>query len=321
MLDRYGRNINYMRISITDRCNLNCKYCMPDDMEFIPHNDILRYEEMLRICKVAVSLGITNFKVTGGEPLVRKGAVDFVRNLKNMEGVEAVTLTTNGVALGKYIDELKAAGIDGVNVSLDAADAIAFEEITGKDYFETVDENIKKCAMAGIKTKLNCVLLGENSNQIVPLTGYAKDYKVDVRFIELMPIGIGKLGGGFSKEAARNLIKSEYPDLHPVEEIRGFGPAHYEASESLKGRIGWIDAVSHKFCEDCNRIRLTSTGELKPCLCYSDDISIKEVLRSGADDEAIRKVFLNVLERKPMGHRFDDNELISEGKVMAAIGG
>lgn len=196
MRDQYGRDIHYLRISVTDRCNLRCAYCMPEGIKQLPHGEILRYEEILRICRQAVKLGICHFKVTGGEPLVRRGILDFLRELKAMDGAETVTLTTNGLLLSEAAGELAAMNIDGVNISLDTADREDYAAITGRDAFETVDRAIREVVRLGIPTKCNCVLLSGGENRILPVAEYARRLPVDVRFIELMPIGAGEKGGG-----------------------------------------------------------------------------------------------------------------------------
>lgn len=321
MKDRYGRSIDYLRISLTDRCNLRCSYCMPNGADFLPHSQILRYEEILRVARAAIDLGIRNFKVTGGEPLVRRGAVEFVEQLKHLPGCDQVTLTTNGVLLEELALPLARAGVDGINVSIDALDPARYAAITGQDVLDRVLRGVQASLAAGMRTKLNCVLLAGAEPEILPLAELAGRWPVDVRFIELMPIGEGSEGGGLSPSKARALLLERWPDLHPVNERRGNGPARYEASEHLQGRIGWIDAVSHRFCDQCNRLRLTSTGELKPCLCYDASVDLRALLRAGAPDEALREAIAQAVEQKPAHHCFDKSEEITERRRMAQIGG
>lgn len=215
--DNYGRTIDYMRISVTDRCNLRCRYCMPEDIPSISHDEILRFEEILKICRCAVSLGVRKFKVTGGEPLVRKECLSFLRELKALPGVEQVTLTTNGVLLASRIPELKAIGIDGINISLDTLDPDTFRQITGFDDFGKVWEGLMAAQASGIRTKVNSVLLqGINDKDFEKLTELAKDYPVDVRFIEIMPIGYGQNYRGYDRKALLSLLAARYPDYHTV---------------------------------------------------------------------------------------------------------
>lgn len=321
MKDKYGREIDYMRISITDRCNLRCKYCMPNSLPDVPHINILRYEEILRICRAAVSIGINRFKVTGGEPFARKGAADFIAKLKSEPGVKSVTVTTNGILLKDELPKLKQAGIDGINISLDTTDAVKYKEVTGADHVNKVIDVIMQCAHMGIRTKVNCVLLDDNEDQIVPLARIARDLPVDVRFIELMPIGYGRGFSGPCCDKALELLKRVWPDLHHVKEKRGNGPAEYFKSSGLKGRIGLIGANSHKFCESCNRIRLTSIGMLKPCLCYDTVTDLFSLVRNGATEKELATVMAEAIYNKPSSHCFTKTDKITEYRMMNQIGG
>ncbi len=321
MRDAHGREIDYMRISLTDRCNLRCRYCMPDALPDIRHDDIMRYEEILRLCGIAVSLGLNKFKLTGGEPLVRKGAAEFVSRLKATPGVRSVTLTTNGVLLGEALPKLIDAGIDGINISIDAVDPAAYARITGFDAAEKVLSAIRACAESGITTKTNTVLLRDNEDQLTRIAALAREACIDVRFIELMPIGCGAAMMGMRADALLDMLKAEYTDLHRSDEKRGNGPAVYYASRSLKGRIGVIAANTHKFCPSCNRIRLTSTGLIKPCLCYSDATDIRALMRGGADDAQIKAALYAAISAKPAAHCFDDRNAVTEKKRMNEIGG
>ena len=319
MQDQFGRTIAYMRLSITDRCNLRCRYCMPDGAPLLAHRDILTYEEFLQVAAVAVALGVTRFKVTGGEPLVRRGCVEFLRRLKALPGVEQVTLTTNGLLLAPVAGQLAALGLDGVNISLDAVDSETFAAITGFDRLGEVNAGIDAALAAGLKTKLNCVLLPGCEARLVPLARYAQNRPLDVRFIEVMPIGAGAAQPGPDGDAALEIIRQVWPDLHPVTEHRGNGPAHYYAAAGLTGRIGVIDAVSHKFCAGCNRVRLTSTGKLKPCLCYGEAADLRVVLRENPAQllDALRRAIFE----KPRAHCFEDAAAVTERRGMSQIGG
>ena len=319
MQDQYKRTIDYMRLSITDRCNLRCRYCMPQGVPPLAHSNVLSYEELLQIAAAAVELGITKFKVTGGEPLVRRGCADFLRRLKALSGVEQVTLTTNGLLLAPAAAELAALGLDGVNISLDAADPAEFVAITGFDRLEEVNRGIDASLAAGLKTKLNCVLLPGCEDRLVPLARYAETRPLDVRFIEVMPIGAGASQPGPHRDAALAVLKETWPDLHPVAERRGNGPAHYYAAAGLTGRIGVIDAVSHQFCAGCNRVRLTSTGQLKPCLCYGESVDLRSVVRCrpGQLVQSLR----DAVYAKPRAHCFEGGGAVTERRGMSEIGG
>ena len=324
MLDQYGRTIDYMRISITDRCNLRCRYCMPEGVSCPEsHDDILRYEEILRICRAAVTLGITKYKITGGEPLVRKGCADLIAELKALPGVRQVTLTTNGLLLRQKLDALCAAGLDAVNISLDTLDAEKFRAITGWPDFsaEELRALLANCCTRGLRTKLNTVLLEENRDEAAELAALAEEFPVDVRFIELMPIGFGGSMTRVSPDEVLETLRVRWPDLHTTEEKRGNGPAHYFASAQLQGRIGFIDAVSHAFCAGCNRVRLTSTGQLKPCLSYDSTTDLRALLRAGCGDEELRAALEQAICRKPRAHSFEHREEMTERRTMSQIGG
>jgi cyclic pyranopterin phosphate synthase len=303
---RIWTKINYMRISVTDRCDLRCFYCMPSALPCVKHNDVLRYEEILRICRAALELGIDRFKITGGEPFVRKGAADFVSRLKAEPGVRSVTVTTNGTHLSKALPQLRSAGIDGVNISLDAIDEKKYRAITKVGDVRQILSAIEECADSGIKTKVNCVLLDCNEDQIIPLVSLAQRMPVDVRFIELMPIGYGREQNSPDCGDALNSLLTVFPDLHPVNETRGNGPAVYYGGAHLQGRIGFIGACSHRFCSACNRIRLTSTGLSKPCLCYDAVTDLRALLRSGATDDQLLMALADVISNKPAAHCFSD---------------
>ena len=322
MIDQYDRKIDYMRISVTDRCNLRCRYCMPQDVTSADHDEVLRYEEFLHICALAVKLGITKFKITGGEPLVRRGCEAFIAQLKNLPGVEQVTLTTNGLLLKNSLDALCAAGLDGVNISMDTLDDELFHSLTGdRGGVAVVVDAMRACVERGLKTKINAVLLEENFEEAEQLAAIAEELPVDVRFIELMPIGFGGGTKRICPDAVLEKLQLRWPDLKPTSEVRGNGPAHYYESAALKGKIGLIEAVSHKFCENCNRVRLTSIGQLKPCLCYDTATDLRTLLREGCSDEEILRAMSGCIQLKPRAHSFDRIEEITEKRTMSQIGG
>lgn len=323
MIDQFGRNIVYARLSITDRCNLRCRYCMPEKVKFLPQKELLTYEEILRLCRLMVSLGITRFKVTGGEPLVRRGCVEFIEKLKNMPGVEQVTLTTNGLLLLNYLDALCSAGIDGINISLDTLNDSAYCALTGGPrgsvnlLFRTIEASVDR----GLCVRLNCVLTEGYEEALHSLSGLAERYPLDVRFIELMPVGMGKIVENAGIEDALSILKRRFPDLTPSKDGRGNGPARYYSSGSLKGRIGVIGAVSHGFCSECNRVRLTPTGLLKPCLCYEEGTDLRALLRENVSDEGLREYMRRQIFQKPAAHCFDCQNKITEKRSMNRIGG
>lgn len=320
--DSYGRDIHYLRISLTDRCNLRCRYCMPEDLTLLPMSEILTYEEILLICEQAVSLGITRFKVTGGEPLVRKGCAQFCKSLRQLPGVEQVTLTTNGVLLQEHLPALVEAGVSAINISLDTLQPERFARITGRDFLEQVLQGIRaSAAIPEIRTKLNVVLQkGWNDEEWQALAELAREHPLDVRFIEMMPIGFGQETEGISNEAVLARLQEAYGTVTPDTAIHGNGPAVYYRIPGFAGSIGLISAIHGKFCGSCNRIRMTSTGELKACLCYEDSHSVREAARAG-DKAAVRQILADVIASKPAEHCFEERRQITEKKKMSKIGG
>ncbi len=327
MKDTYGRTIDYMRISITDRCNLRCRYCMPDGVELVPMSDILTFEEIVRIAAAAAKAGIRKFKVTGGEPLVRLGCPELVGELKQITGVEQVTLTTNGVLLSKYLEPLAAAGLDGVNISLDTLNRRTYERITGRDELNQVLKSIDLTVEKGIPVKLNCVLQkGLNAHEWEDLIRFTRERPIDVRFIELMPIGYGREFEAVYNEELLEKLQALCPDLEPDERVHGNGPAIYYRLPGAKGSIGFISAMHGKFCAHCNRLRLTSRGMLKPCLCYEDSVDVGRIIRQngpGRDEinRQIQEAIRQAVALKPECHSFEALDGVTERKRMIEIGG
>ena len=325
MKDQYQRNIDYMRVSVTDRCNLRCRYCMPKDIELLPMEEILSFEEILEIIHQAASLGIRKIKITGGEPLVRKNCTGLIAKIRETEGIEKVTLTTNGILLPEYIEDLKAAGIDGINISLDTLRKDRFQEITGFDALDQVLAGIDASLNAGIRTKINTVLQkGVNDGEWQDLMLLAKDRPLDVRFIEMMPIGYGAVSTGVSDIELRSKIRELYPGTEEDHTVHGNGPAVYVRIPGFCGGVGFIAAINEKFCKDCNRIRLTSAGRIKPCLCYGDSFDLREILRTkeGPERDALLKETLQkAITYKPKEHCFEAKSSVTEKKKMSQIGG
>ena len=309
MEDRFGRKIEYVRVSVTDRCNLRCIYCMPKDgVASVPHGEILTFDEIERFCRAAAELGISTVKLTGGEPLVRRDLPVLVGKLKQTAGVEQVTLTTNGTLLKEQIQELAAAGLDAVNISLDTLDEDRYRQITRGGSLQRALEGIDAAlACPGLPVKINCVPLKDASDEdLLQLAELSKDCSLDVRFIEMMPIGLGKLSAGRSGAAVKAALEERYGAAQPYEKRLGNGPAEYVKFPGFRGRIGFIRAVSHKFCCTCNRIRLTPEGMLKPCLQYGGGTDIKALLRGGAPDAQIAGAIREAVMNKPACHRFGE---------------
>ena len=324
MIDGYGRTIDYIRISVTDRCNLRCTYCMPEKGTLsVPHEEILSYEEIIDLAGIFASLGIHKIRLTGGEPLVRKNLSFLVRKLKQVAGIHQVTLTTNGIFLYDQMDELAAAGIDGINISLDTLNPQLFEKITRRNGLEDVLQGFYKALeYPQIPLKINCVPMGIEDQNITDMAMLAKKYPVYVRYIEMMPIGLGKQFVGQSEEAVLRELKLRFGEYQNSEKVPGNGPGHYYQFEGFCGKIGFISAVSHKFCDSCNRVRLTSGGFLKPCLQYETGTDLKKLLRQNESEECIRAAIEDTIRKKPHGHQFgkmqDGN---TENRMMWQIGG
>lgn len=351
MRDLAGRDINYMRISITDRCNLRCRYCMPDGIQCMPRWDILTMEEIRAVALSAAELGISRIKITGGEPLVRRDCCQLVAMLKSVPGIEKVTITTNGVLLDPYLEPLLEAGIDGINISLDTLDPELYKKITGQDQLESVLHVIKKASALPVSVKVNAVSIdfqamgsecrGQESGwkQMAEL---AREYPVDVRFIEMMPIGYGKQFTTIDHQELLKEMKAAYPDMTPDHRKHGFGPAVYYQVPGFKGSIGLISAIHGKFCGDCNRVRLTAQGFLKACLCYEDGCDLRGILRRGdertpeeghyrwpykdcPEDEKLqaelKEAMSQVILAKPAAHCFEKPGEITESHNMISIGG
>lgn len=294
---------------------------MPDGVIPCEHSEILTYDEIVAVCKEAVKLGIVKFKVTGGEPLVRKDCANLVKMIYQIDGVREVTLTTNGVLLKKYLSALINSGIHSVNVSLDTLDREKYKKITGFDELDKVLESIEAALNAGLKVKINSVMhtkdYKEDFNNLILM---AKEKPIDVRFIEMMPIGLGQESYLVSNEDLFLELKSRYKGIEFDDVERGNGPSIYYKIPGFKGDIGFISAIHGKFCKDCNRIRLTSVGELKSCLCYGNEISLKKALREG-DDAEVGRLIRESITSKPKQHCFEELENITEKKRMAQIGG
>jgi len=309
MRDQFGRNIDYMRISVTDRCNLRCIYCMPEEgVPCVSHSDILTFDEIRRICGIGAELGISRIKLTGGEPLVRRGLPGLLGMLKKIPGIEQVTLTTNGILLKDNINELVSNGLDAVNISIDTLDPEYYHKITRRGGIEEVLSGLDAAlSYPALKVKVNCVpLKGMPEETYVQLASLAKDRDVDVRFIEMMPIGLGKEYCGVSGQEIYNILKERFGEAERCKGKFGNGPAVYVQFSGFQGKIGFIDAVTHKFCSTCNRVRLTSEGRLKLCLQYETGIDMRSLLRNGADDEVIRQEMRRVIYEKPACHHFAD---------------
>ena len=326
MIDRCGRTIDYLRISVTDRCNLRCIYCMPEDgVKLVDRSLILREEEIIRICRVMAELGITRIKLTGGEPLIHVRMPELTAQIKRLPGIQKVTLTTNGILLKEQMKDLAEAGLDAVNISLDTLDRECFRKIARRDLLDQSLEGIQEALRyPQITVKINCVPLGIEGQDICQIAELARKYPVHVRFIEMMPIGCGTEFKGMSEEELIALLEKNFGLLSIYQgKPLGNGPSRYYEAEGFAGKLGFISAVSHKFCGECNRIRLTSQGFLKTCLQYTAGRDLRAILRNGGSDEDLKEVIRQALNEKPDGHHFMEKaqEDDTENLCMSQIGG
>jgi len=333
MEDRYGHWISYLRVSITDRCNERCTYCMPLELqEWLPRQEILSYEETLRLIRVAAELGVSKVRITGGEPLTRRDVVQFVRQLPQIHGIRSIGLSTNGTLLARQMtpgktmaSALRDAGAQSVNISLDTLDPAVYWQITGRNFHAQVLSGIDAAIAAGFEqVKLNTVLMrGRNEDQLLPLIEFAAARNLVLRFIEMMPVSTREVlneSSFMSILEAKRLIESAYGSLIWETEFRTNGPAAYYQIPGRAQRIGFIGAMTNlHFCETCNKLRLTCDGKLRPCLGSYLEFDIMRPLRAGASDEELKQFFLSVVERKPREHDFRNN--YRPNRKMIAIGG
>ncbi len=320
LFDSFGRRINYLRISVTDRCNLRCIYCMPPEgIPLIPHGEILSYEEISTIVQVAARLGIDKIRLTGGEPLVRAELPKLVGMLSQIEGIDEVSLTTNGTLLKKYVVELKQAGLKRVNVSLDTLKVDRFQHITRLGKLKDVLEGIEAAGDAGFNPiKINTVVMrGINDDEVLDFANMTYKKEWHVRFIELMPFAdiIGFVPSDEIQQHIMSLGKIE-----PCLPITGNGPSVYYRLSGAKGTIGFISPITEPFCSSCNRMRLTSYGQLCPCLLSDDGIDLKGSLRSNASMQEIKHLILKTVASKPAHHRLAES-IVPTKRNMSQIGG
>ena len=317
MFDSSSRNIHYLRLSVTDLCNLRCRYCMPDGVEKLEREAVLTYEEFLRLAALFAQCGIDTVRVTGGDQLVA--------GLKAIPGIRKVTLTTNGILLARQLPALLNAGLDSVNISLDTLRPEVFQRITARDGFSHVMEGLRAALDSGIPVKLNCVpQAGVNEGELEDLAALAEAHPLQVRFIEMMPIGYGAAMPCISGPALRERFARRWPEFTPLpaaqSAVLGDGPAVYYTVSGWEGDVGFIAAVHGKFCASCNRVRLTSQGFLRPCLASEAGCDLRELLRSGATDAALSQAIRQTIWAKPREHHFGDNSMPAT-RGMYRIGG
>jgi cyclic pyranopterin phosphate synthase len=325
-VDHYNRRITYLRVSVTDRCNLRCIYCVPvKDLTLLNHSDILNYEEILKVLQAGAKIGIEKVRLTGGEPLVRRDFVHFVESVCQMSAFKEVSITTNGVHLKEKAQEIFDAGVRRINVSLDTLDPLKYAKITGRDYFDNVWEGLEEAEAVGFSPiKVNVVAIrGINDDELLDFAQLSRRKPYHIRFIEYMPIGHDNRwtpGKYISSDEIKSKLESLSP-LHEIPHLMDDGPAKRCRFESAKGEIGFISALSHHFCSTCNRLRLTADGKLRPCLFAEDEVDIKTPLRSGCSQEDLRRVFQQAIAKKPKEHHDTISERVQSLRPMSAIGG
>ncbi len=325
LIDTYDRRLNYLRISITDRCNLRCLYCVPDGrLPKLTHDDILTYEELLRLTTICTKLGITKVRVTGGEPLVRKGVYDFLESLSAIPTLNDLSLTTNGVVLAANLERLHQVGVRRINVSLDTLRKARYRAITGYDQFERVWAGLEKALEIGFHPiKINVVALrGVNDDELIDMGRLTLEYPFHVRFIEYMPIGNSRM------DPKANLLIPEIKDrlrtigeLRPVVRQVNDGPAQRYRIDGAPGELGFISSVSHHFCDHCNRLRLTASGQLRVCLLSDQQTDLRTPLRKGASDEELARLIREAVRHKKAHHHLTAPTGPKVRGQMSGIGG
>ena len=304
--DAFGRTIKYLRVSITDKCNLRCKFCVPPQgMKNFSQNEILNFEEIESIVRVMAKMGVKKIRLTGGEPLVRPGVQDLLRALSGVPGVEELCLTTNGILFSGMAASLKEAGLSRVNVSLNSLDEEKFASITGSRGLAQVLKSVEAALALGFKTKVNCVPCDWNKDELCDIALLAKDKPLDIRFIELMPIGSAFGMKGLSSDFVKARLEARFGKADSLATDEG-GRASLLAFEGFKGRVGFISPMTHSFCAECDRLRLASDGKIKLCLCSDEFLDAKKILRSGQSldkiEEALREEIILAVKRKPKSH-------------------
>lgn len=325
LVDRYQRRIDYLRLSITDRCNLRCIYCMPaGGVPFLPHDDILRYEEVERLARLAVSLGVTKIRLTGGEPLVRRGVLGLCEKLAKIPGVQSLSITTNGILLADFAEDLYRCGIKRLNISLDTLNPEKFAAITQRDSFRAVWEGIHRALALGFQPiKINVVVLkGINDDEVEDLARLTYEYPFHVRFIEFMPVNSLLPSQRYLSGDEVLTRLSQLDTLLPTHSANSNGPARYFRFPTAVGKIGFINPLSHHFCGTCNRLRLTADGKLRTCLFSEREVDLRKLLRTGVEDQGIQAVIRQAIQEKPQKHALEDPVFRKcLNRPMGAIGG
>ena len=326
LLDTYGRLHDNLRISVTDRCNIRCYYCMPEGVvQFGPREEILSFEEIERFVRIAALMGVRKLRITGGEPLLRKDLPTLIERLSVIPGIEDIGLTTNGVLLQRDAQALWAAGLKRINIHLDTLDRERFHQITRRDDFDRVMSGILECVRLGYRTKLNAVAIkGVTESDTVPLARFGRQHGIEIRYIEFMPLDAQGIWSDLSVLTADAILESLTREIGPLVEVPDVDPrapaTEYRFADGV-GRIGFIASVSKPFCLNCNRLRLTADGHLRYCLFAIDETNVKTLLRNGATDAEIRDVISATVRAKWIGHEINKQGFVAPPRPMYAIGG
>ena len=326
LVDRFGRHIDYIRLSVTDRCDFRCVYCMTEDMTFLPRNQILSLEELHQVAKVFTELGVKKIRLTGGEPMVRRDAMCLIERIGQLPGLEELLLTTNGAQLQKFAAPLKVAGVNRINISIDSLDTDRFKRISRVGKLENVLAGIEAARAMGFnRIRLNSVIMrGYNEDEILPLADFAIDRGIDIAFIEEMPLGEAsdhkREETTCSNDWVRSVIEEKYDLLDSAEKTAG--PSRYTKVVGMQSRIGFISPVSHNFCEDCNRVRVTAEGRLLLCLGNEHSVDLRAVLRNeGSSHNELKLAIIAAMDLKPERHYFYDHDHTQPVRLMNVTGG
>ncbi|MDP5306029.1 GTP 3',8-cyclase MoaA [Paracoccus spongiarum] len=320
LIDPFARPITYLRVSVTDRCDFRCVYCMAEHMQFLPKAELLTLEELDRLCTAFIGMGVRKLRITGGEPLVRRGIMGFFRQVSRHlgDGLDELTLTTNGSQLGRFAPDLAACGVRRVNVSLDTLDADKFARITRWGRLPQVLDGIRAATAAGLRVKINAVALkGVNDDELFDLVGWCGDQGHDLTFIEVMPMGDLGAEDRLDQYWPLSDLRARLADRFTLTDLaeRSGGPARYVRLDETGQKIGFITPLTHNFCESCNRVRVTCTGELYMCLGQEDMADLRSPLRASPDDAPLRAAIRTAITRKPRGHDFDYSRQTVAGQM------
>ena len=324
LIDNHNRVINYLRLSVTDNCNMRCQYCMPaEGVAFSPSRELLTWEEMFLLASAFIELGINKIRITGGEPFVRKGLMDFLHKLAGVDGLQEISITTNATLIGEHIAALKKLNILNINVSMDSLDKERFNAITRRDYFDVVLKNVHQLLQNGFNVKINCVVMGgQNTEDIIPFINFANDNNVDVRFLEEMPFnGHSKGFDGLEWDHLKimALIRTQFPAIHRLPSVASSTSENYTI-ENRRGSFGIIPSFSRTFCGTCNRIRVSARGELQTCLYTNEMVLLKEILRKNPNNESIKPLIVKAIKSR-FKDGFEAEEKTEFKKSMSLIGG